>query len=57
MSHITLAVTIVPYGLLPTVCAGPYCENGGWGKCVEVYSGGGRKGVKMENEYTQGAPQ
>lgn len=29
MRHIILAVTIVPYGLLPTVCAGPYCENGG----------------------------
>lgn len=31
MSHITLAVSIVPYGLLPTVCAGPFYENGGWG--------------------------
>lgn len=31
MSHITLAVRIVPYGLLPTVCAGPFFESRGWG--------------------------
>lgn len=31
MSHITLAVRIVPYGLLPTVCTGPFFESRGWG--------------------------
>lgn len=45
MSHITLAVSIVPYGLLPTVCAGPFYENGGVGICAKECSGDSEEGM------------